>query len=219
MTGFPISWTPSRVAVRFSVLLALVFALPAATGCGGKDSQAERDAERAAGSAEQKPAVDSVASTRKRTGDLKADGLEVQTHDLNRDERPDQWEYRNSQGLVVRTERDMNFDGDVDVWQYPDRGGEIVEEEMDLDMDGEVDLVAYYENGDIRRKDLSVDFEEQFSISKYYNKEGHLLRVERDKDGDETTDVWEYYDEDGNRERVGWDENGDGVPDSFDDLP
>jgi antitoxin component YwqK of YwqJK toxin-antitoxin module len=190
-----------------------------AAGCGSDDSaQKEKTgAEQATEKAEETgPTVD---DTRKRNGTLSREGKKIKTYDLNKDQQADQWEIKTQKGQLLRTERDMNFDGQVDVWQYPNKEGETAEEEMDLDMDGTVDLVAYYKDGKIRRKEMSVDFKEQFSIVKFYNKSGKLLRVERDKNSDGKTDVWEYYDDSGNRERVGWDDNGDGVPDSFDKLP
>jgi len=192
--------------------------------CGGNGSPAERDAEKATGSARAEEGKDeydptTVAEGRKRKENLRNGDLRVETYDLNRDQKTDQWAYKNESGTTVRIERDMNFDGEVDVWQYPGPEGTVVEEEMDLDMDGIVDVVAYYEEGTVRRKEMAVNFRRDYAIDKFYDKQGNLLRVERDEDGDGSVDVWEYYDGDGNRERIGWDENDDGVPDSFDNLP
>lgn len=203
-------WTAVAAAAALAVGLF-------AGGCGNQAKDAaEQDAEEAK---EKKDLPGSVYTKRKRDGELDRQDKNVESMDLNRDGRPDQWEIRSEEGRLLWIARDMNFDGQVDVWQYPDDVGEVVEEEMDLDMDGTVDLVSYYKNGNVRRKELSVNFDEQFSIVKFYNKDGRLLRVERDEDQDGTIDVWEYYDDQGNRERVGWDENGDGVPDSFDQMP
>src|SRR5699024_9391506 len=102
---------------------------------------------------------------------------------------------------------------------YFDAAGDLVEEEMDLDFDEKVDMVAYYKNGVATRKAMSVAFNGDFSIVKFYGQQGQLLRVERDQNHDGVTDLWEYYGPNGERERVGWDEDGDGVPDQFDQLP
>jgi len=208
-----------------SVVVAAVsglLVLSGAFGCGGNGEQAEKDAEKAKSSeqsGEKEYDPDTILSERKRDGNLEKEPFEVETYDLNRDQQADQWVYGDGGGTTQIVERDMNFDGQVDVWQHPAPSGEVVEEEMDLDMDGTVDVVAYYKNGTIRRKEMAVNFKNDYAITKFYTGEGSLLRVERDEDGDGTVDVWEYYDGDGNRERIGWDEDGDGVPDSFDNLP
>lgn len=207
-----------RVGRALVASLFAVALLVAGFGCAGKDAQADKDIEKQK-KAKKKVGANTVDKRRKRNDDLKRKKYDIESHDLNKDQQPDQWVMRSKKGQLVRIERDMNFDGQIDVWQYPNANGDIVEEEMDLDMDGTVDLIGYYENGNIKRKEMSVNFKEQFSIVKFYNKDGQLLRVERDEDGDQTTDVWEYYDDNGNRERVGWDDNGDGQPDSFDKLP
>jgi antitoxin component YwqK of YwqJK toxin-antitoxin module len=204
------SWARSAIVAAF-----LVFG--AAACAGNQNGQAQQGADKAKEAQQDGPST--VIDARKRKENLKREGRQVETFDLNQDQRADQWEVRNEAGKLVRVERDMNFDGQVDVWQYPDSDGNVVEEEMDLDMDGTIDLVTHYKDGKVRRKELSTEFDEQFSIVKFYNKEGKLLRVERDEDGDGSVEVWEYYDDSGNRERIGWDDNGDGVPDSFDDLP
>ncbi|MFB6351086.1 MAG: hypothetical protein ABEN55_01340 [Bradymonadaceae bacterium] len=205
-----------RVSLGWSVAAGLLVVGLITGGCGDQNKQAaDKDTEKA----KENDLPDSVYAKRKREGELDREGKKVQSVDLNQDGRPDQWKIHSESGNRLWIARDMNFDGQVDVWQYPDDAGEVVEEEMDLDMDGTVDLVTYYKNAKIRRKELSVNFDEKFSIVKFYNKEGKLLRVERDEDRDGTTDVWEYYDDKGNRERVGWDENGDGVPDTFDKMP
>lgn len=187
-------------------LIILVFG--GAIACGGDaDEQAEKDEKQMKG-------VTKAAGERARYGNLSRDKFMVEPTDLNQDEEPDQWVFKDNV-RAQRVERDLNFDGKVDLWQYPDEKGQVVEEEMDLDMDGQVDVVVYYDSGIITRKEMSVDFEGQFSIVKYYDKKGDLLRVERDEDGDRDIDVWEYY-EKGQRVRVGWDEDQDGQPDRFD---
>lgn len=197
----PLAWMCAAVC------LALV-----AGGCG-EDEEAKRDAQAKKAAAEKAK----TQGLRKRHGNL-GDAEPTEAVDLNKDQQPDQWVYPMADGKV-RVERDMNFDGKIDVWQYQTADGDLVEEEMDLDLDGRVDLVAFYEQGKIRRKELSVNFDDDFSIVKFYSDQGKLLRVERDQDQDGQTDLWEYYDDSGNRERVAWDESGDGQPDTFDNLP
>lgn len=206
---------------RRSGLAALLLVAFAAggVGCAGnqQSSRPDETPDEADESDDEQEGPETITDARKRRDGLSREGKQVETFDLDRDQKADQWEVRSEEGELLWIARDMNFDGQVDVWQYPDADGEVVEEEMDLDMDGTVDLVTHYKGGEIRRKELSVNFDEQFSIVKFYNKKGNLLRVERDEDGDGEIDVWEYYDSNGNRERIGWDDNGDGVPDTFDD--
>jgi len=195
-------------AVICRILLVVLVVSGGTMACGGDaDEQTDKDQQQMKG-------VSKAAGQRARYGNLSRDGFMVEPTDLNQDEEPDQWVFKDNV-RTQRVERDLNFDGQVDLWQYPDAKGQVAEEEMDLDMDGRVDVVVYYDSGIITRKEMSVDFEGQFSIVKYYNKQGDLLRVERDEDGDQDIDVWEYY-EKGQRVRVGWDEDSDGQPDRFD---
>lgn len=154
---------------------------------------------------------------RARHANLTYDGLEVEKADLNGDDEPDQWVYRDEAGNRVRVERDMNFDGDVDIWEHYDAAGELVEEEMNLDRTTHVDLVAFYSDGKLTRKKMAARFDGEFPIEQFFDSDEQLLRVERDVSGDGEIDVWEYY-EDGERTRVGWDTTGDGQPDTFDQM-
>lgn len=194
-----------------ALLLTMLWLIPAAIGCGGDDAKPDEGVEDA-------KKKDADLPTRARHKNLSRDGFAVQTRDLNKDERPDQWYLSATGGVLARIERDLNFDGRVDVWQYPDASGVILEEEMDLDHDGRVDVVARYRaDGSIESKELALEFDDVFTVFKYYDAGGALLRVEHDEDGDETIDRLDYYEE-GRIVRTGWDDNGDGVPDKFDNL-
>ncbi|MFW5967636.1 MAG: hypothetical protein ACOCV2_08970 [Persicimonas sp.] len=213
-----------RAAKSVAILLIVALSLLGAVGCGGKKDEAERDSDEAADEQQQTEAgpfdpisEETLSEGRARHGNLSTEEYEVEKLDLNDDDETDQWIYKTDEG-TVRIERDMNFDGSVDMWQHLDEEGDVVEEELDLDRNENVDVVAYYKDDTVRKKVVSVDFDEGFSIVKIYDKDGQLLRVERDEDGDGTPNVWEYYDDDGERERIGWDRTGDGKPDEFDNL-
>ncbi len=151
---------------------------------------------------------------RARYHNLVTEGLEVEQTDLNGDDQPDQWVYRNDAGDVVRIERDMDFNGQVDMWQHFE-GGEMVEEEMSLDVHPSVDVVSFYREGKLVRQLMASQYDETFPIEKIYDGNEELLRVERDSSSNGRVDVWEYY-EGGERSRIGWDTTGDGQPDRFD---
>lgn len=155
-----------------------------------------------------------ILKTRRRDQSLRTERLRRKTRDVNDDGQPDQTTYLTSNGHTALITRDFNFDGRIDLWQYYNRSGDIVEEEMNLDKDKFIDLIQFHRKGVIRRKLMSVGFEQKFTITKYYDESGQLLRVELDQNRDGRTDTWEYY-EDGKRTRIGWDEDLDGVADMF----
>ncbi len=196
-----------------SLGIATLLASGLLLACG--DDPAERDADAARAAAKKK----GPQGQRARDQSLNREGLGVATLDLNRDERADRWTITNGAGQLVRVEHDLNFDGNPDLWQYFDpQTSKLVEEELDLDFDFRVDLVVYYQDGVLARKDLSLAFDGQFTVAKFYDNQGELLRIEEDSDGDGKIDRWDYF-EGGRRARIGWDEDKDGQPDKFDTLP
>ena len=130
---------------KITTLISILFLL---TACGGGDG-ADRDDPNSLN-------LSGAGQKRARNGNISRDGSNVESMDLNRDEKPDQWIV--SQSGSKRIERDLNFDGQVDVWQYPGEDGTIVDEEMDLDLDGNVDLVVFYKDGVVSTKEMSTDF-------------------------------------------------------------
>ncbi len=188
---------------RSSVAMVLLLVGMGLMGCSSSSSSVVDD------EADERP-------ERARYGSLQTSGLEVEKVDLNGDDQPDQWIYRDDEGEIVRIERDLDFNGQIDMWKHYE-GGELVEEEMSLDVHPSVDVVTFYREGRVVRQLMASQYDQTFPIEKIYDSEEQLLRVERDTSSNGQVDVWEYY-EDGERARIGWDTTGDGQPDRFDRL-
>lgn len=152
---------------------------------------------------------------------------EVESYDLNGDNKPDVWKtyvYRGPEDaprdkkvrLLAKHELDLDFDGRPDVVLIYNEEGAVVTEQMDLDFDGKPDAIDYYADGVLYRRDLALDFAGKPSIVKFYN-DGKLTRKERDTSGDGKFDTIEYY-EDGKLVRIGEDRDGDGKPDVYTEV-
>lgn len=62
----------------------------------------------------------------------------VVASDINHDGKPDQWQYYDDKGQLIRTEADTNNDGKVDEIGYFSNG-KVAKVEKDSDYDGEMD--------------------------------------------------------------------------------
>lgn len=186
------------LTIFFAIGLAIV-----ATACGGTQDAEDETA--------------NVLPERQRYGTLEYSAYVRESSDIDLDGRPDQFTYRDENGLLLWSERDVDFDGRLDFFEYYDEVGGVVEQELQLDFDDAIDVVRYFRGGVLVRKELSTGYSGAFGIVKFYDASGQLLRVERDRDDDSQIDVWEYY-EDGEVARIGRDENGDGTPESIVDV-
>lgn len=126
------------------------------------------------------------------TQKLDEKGLDIETIDINRDGRTDQWIYRKDDGTIRYAQRDLNFDGIIDLTEFYE-GGKRVRDEIDLDYDGIVDLVITYREGIVEKKEYSVDFEGNRHGIQYFNEKGERIEIHRDTDGDGRLDTIEYY--------------------------
>lgn len=181
--------------------MLLGLALVTFVACGGSQETAER------GESEVR------LPPRHRHGNLQRADFDVQTADVNLDNRPDQFTYT-SGGRVVWVERDLDFDGRIDLYEYYDTQGAVVEQEFQLDFDDVIDVVRRYENGRLISKEMATGFGGRMNLVKYYNEDGSLLRVERDTNYDGRIDLWEFY-RGGRLHQVGEDRDGDGVAEVF----
>jgi antitoxin component YwqK of YwqJK toxin-antitoxin module len=138
----------------------------------------------------------------------------IETVDLNNDQRIDGWNYyiANSKGerQLVQRRTDLNFDGKVDITQYF-QDGALTLEEIDLDFDGRLDARNVYEKGIKVRSDMDFGFDSQPTVRRFF-KDGVITRKERDTNSDGKIDAWEYF-ENGKLVRSGRDQNNDGVVD------
>ena len=149
----------------------------------------------------------------------------VVQYDLNRDGKPDVWEYlvtvKNAEGRpvdrVTRKEMDLNFDGRVDAVYWYDDQGEKVREQLDLDFDGKVDETLFFEKGQIVRKERDLNGDGKVDTWLFYER-GQLVRKERDTKGTGRVDYWEFW-ENGQIDRIGEDLDGDGNVDRWSRSP
>lgn len=185
--------------------LILISAMLFGSGCGSR-STTETDA-----------SVQKVArQQRVRHENVNFSSMDVEGFDIDGDGEADVLHY--SKNGVLRIARyDLDFDGRIDMDAYYDEEGRLEERSFYLNDDEAVDVIALYEAEALVEKYVSIDFDEQFPVAKYYGPEGDLLRVERDSDGDGHTDVWEYYDA-GELVRVARDTDGDGSPDQVSEI-
>lgn len=149
----------------------------------------------------------------------------VVQYDLNRDGKPDVWEYaitvKDADGRpvdrVTRKEMDLNFDGRVDAVYWYDDQGEKVREQLDLDFDGKVDETLFFEKGQIVRKERDLNGDGKVDTWLFYER-GQLVRKERDTKGTGRVDYWEFW-ENGQIDRIGEDLDGDGNVDRWSRSP
>src|SRR5262245_4461775 len=86
--------------------------------------------------------------------------IRLQTRDINRDGRPDRWEYYDHRGVLLRQNIDTNFDGKSDIQEsYQD--GHLVRREADRNFDDQVDLTDEFDprTGEHVRSVADVDFD------------------------------------------------------------
>src|SRR5215470_14463110 len=129
-------------------------------------------------------------------------GKNVQTFDLNKDNKPDVWR-------LYKTE---------------DEGGTKVEfmtcEQVDFDHDGKWDMSAIYDpkTGVIAEVERDTDFDGKFDVKEIYDSAGQLVSVRRDRNGDGKPDVWEQY-KDGVLIAILYDDDFDGSVDRREEIP
>ena len=124
-------------------------------------------------------------------------GKQVQTFDLNQDNKPDVWK------LYASVEEDG---ARLDV---------LTCKQVDYDQDGQKDYVATYNRrGELVAEEFDFTFDGKFDSREHYDKKtGKVFMVERDLDHNKDPDTWEKYDTDGNLVAIERDRNGDGKAD------
>jgi hypothetical protein len=186
--------------------LLLLATLLTAAGCAGSRGASRGDGSfDAAGSIHQPKGADQ----------------KVTEYDLNRDGRPDVWDYtvpgKDADGRPierhVRKELDVNWDGRIDLVYEYDEKERVSRAAFDLDFDGRVDQTNYYEQGTLVRKERDLDYNGKIDEWVFFEK-GKVARKERDTNGDGRVDYWEYWEND-QVDRVGEDLDGDGKVDRW----
>lgn len=151
-----------------------------------------------------------------------ADGMILQSIDLDNDTRPDVYNtFQPRTGaprLLVRKEIDLNYDGKVDQITYYNDQGQIEREEIDRNFDGQFDWTDHYQDNVRVMSEVDSDGDGKMDVFSYY--EGsppRITRKERDTNGDNLIDVWERFDDKGVVTRTGRDIDGDGKMDIRDE--
>ncbi len=124
-------------------------------------------------------------------------GKQVQTFDLNQDDKPDVWK------LYAQMEEDG---AKLDV---------LTCKQVDYDHDGQKDYVAIYnKQGELVAEEFDFTFDGKFDAREHYDKKnGQIFMVERDLDHNKNPDTWERFDTSGALESIERDRNGDGKAD------
>lgn len=163
-------------------------ALAAAAGCKGKGSVSAGGGN-AGSNQDLMPKIDPELCD--------TSGKQVQTFDLNQDDKPDVWK------LYAQMEEDG---AKLDV---------LTCKQVDYDHDGTKDYVATYnKQGELVAEQFDFTFDGKFDATEHYDKKnGNIYMVERDLDHNKNTDTWEKYDTSGSLESIERDRNGDGKAD------
>ena len=163
-------------------------AIAAAAGCKGKGSVSAGGGN-AGSNQELMPKIDPELCD--------TSGKQVQTFDLNQDDKPDVWK------LYAQMEEDG---AKLDV---------LTCKQVDYDHDGQKDYVATYnKQGELVAEQFDFTFDGKFDATEHYDKKnGQIYMVERDLDHNKNTDTWEKYDTSGSLESIERDRNGDGKAD------
>ncbi len=193
---------------RTRLLLGMVLATTATTGCKGKKDAGAEPVESA-------EAFKSQVTERV----LSDQNLVQQDVDLDVDGTPEIINFyreRSNDRLLVKKKLDLNRDGQMDLISYFHDTGKLEREEMDSDYDGTFDWTDHYRDGKRVMSEYDTETDGRPNVFKYYDtSEGvtFLSRKERDTDGDGKIDVWERVGQDGTVIRTGKDTDGDGKMD------
>ncbi len=106
---------------------------------------------------------------------------------------------------------DLNRDGRPEMFEYFDEHGELRRREMTAGDSGRVEAVDFFANGKRIRREYDTRGVGQIDTRDYYNvASGERVRRERDADGDGKVDQWSVW-HDG-KVTTTVDRNGDGMP-------
>jgi hypothetical protein len=154
-------------------------------------------------------------------------GKNVQTFDLNKDNKPDVWrlyKVEDEGGTKVEfltcKQIDFDHDGRKDWVVAFNRKGNRLFEKADFDFDGKWDYSAVYDpkTGVLAEVERDTDFDGKFDVKEIYDSAGQLVSVRRDRNGDGKPDVWEQY-KDGVLIAILYDDDFDGQVDRREEIP
>jgi hypothetical protein len=202
----------------FKVLLALGATLVVGA-CGSKSKGAENPTNTGGDDASAIPTVDATL--------CETAGKNVQTFDLDKDNKPDVWKLfkkieEGGTPIEVLTCKQVDFDHDGAkdyVAAYNKKGGMIFEK-ADFDYDGKFDMYAIYDlkSGKLVEVERDSGFDGNFDLKELYDKEGGITSVRRDRNSDGDPDVWEQY-VDGALVAILYDDDYDNKVDRREEVP
>ena len=154
-------------------------------------------------------------------------GKNVQTYDLNKDNRPDVWRLYKTEDeggtkieYMTCKQVDFDHDGRKDWVVAYNRKGMPIYERADFDYDGKWDMYAVFDpkTGLVAEVQRDTDFDGKFDVTEIYDTGGALTSVRRDRNGDGQPDQWEQY-RDGVLLAILYDDDFDGKVDRREEIP
>lgn len=154
-------------------------------------------------------------------------GKNVQTYDLNHDNRPDVWRLYKAEDeggtkieFMTCKQVDFDHDGRKDWVVAYNRKGTPLFERADFDYDGRWDMYAVFDpkTGKITEAERDTDFDGKFDAKEVYDTAGVLSSVRRDRNGDGQPDHWEQY-RDESLIAILYDDDYDGKVDRREETP
>jgi hypothetical protein len=154
-------------------------------------------------------------------------GKNVQTYDLNKDNRPDVWRLYKTEDeggtkieFLTCKQVDFDHDGRKDWVVAYNRKGMPLYERADFDYDGRWDMYAVFDvkTGLVAEVERDTDFDGKFDVKEIYDTAGALTSVRRDRNGDGQPDEWEQY-RDGVLIAILYDDDFDGKVDRREEIP
>ena len=154
-------------------------------------------------------------------------GKNVQTYDLNHDNRPDVWRLYKTEDeggtkveFMTCKQVDFDHDGRKDWVVAYNRKGTPLYEMADFDYDGKWDMKAVFDakTGLVAEVERDTDFDGKFDVKEIYDTGGQLTSVRRDRNNDGQPDQWEQY-KDGILIAILYDDDFDGKVDRREEIP
>lgn len=154
-------------------------------------------------------------------------GKNVQTYDLNHDNKPDVWRLYKTEDeggtkveFMTCKQVDFDHDGRKDWVVAYNRKGMPLYEKADFDYDGKWDMSAVFDTktGLVAEVERDTDFDGKFDVKEIYDTGGALTSVRRDRNGDGQPDQWEQY-RDGVLIAILYDDDFDGKVDRREEIP
>src|SRR3569833_2651714 len=129
-------------------------------------------------------------------------GKNVQTYDLNHDNRPDVWRLYKTEDeggtkveFMTCKQVDFDHDGRKDWVVAYNRKGTPLFEKADFDYDGKWDMSAIFDTktGQVAEVERDTDFDGKFDVKETNNTQNTHNSKQHDRNYDQKADQWEQY--------------------------